>query len=244
MCPGDYESQLKRQPIYLVTLLGQVGTDVVLTRYRPGKSVRTTELFRHFSVFSEWAGTTIQGHAPLTTNQSTNYMVLRYHCNRKHRRVHLGGARRWMEPGLPVQALGGGSVESGASQQSHSLIPVERVESTGSRVRGQKSKVRDYPGLRLWLFSAAAEGASRCGSRLLLLSSAPFSPSLSLSLFPHSPSPHVPCLLTCVGGVGWASETSSWPSQSESCDWTSPGQALRGWSCGSPAHCGGSLDKK
>lgn len=191
-----------------------------------------------------WGFRRVRDHQPI------NYMVLCYHCYRKHhhgapgRHQVVGGARWWMGPVLPVQAVGGGPAESGASQQSHSLLPVQRVETTGpgAQVTGQRlpcSYAVD------WLFRAAAEGASR-SAPLLLRSPAPIhlAPPHCLSS-PYMLSPHQPLLLTCVRGSGWASETSSWPCRSESCDWTtSPGRAPRGWSCGSLAHCGGSLDRK
>lgn len=46
--------------------------------------------------------------------------------------------RWWAWPGLPVQALGGGPVESGASQQSHCLLSVQRVQTTGPGVKGHR----------------------------------------------------------------------------------------------------------
>lgn len=177
-------------------------------------------------------------------------MVLSYQCSRKHHRYPpgrgqvVGGARWWRGPWLPVQALGGGPVESGTSQQSHCLLPVQRVETTGPGVRGQRSEdtlVTDYGGLVPLLKEHQGVAPTTCCSL-----APPFSLPVSFYSFSSTLSvlPPLPLLLTCVVGAGWASETSSWPCQSESCGWTSPGQELRGWSCESPSHCGGSLDRK
>lgn len=45
---------------------------------------------------------------------------------------------------LPVQAAGG-SAESGASQQANCLLPVQRVQATGSEVRCQRSPCHTRP---------------------------------------------------------------------------------------------------
>lgn len=157
----------------------------------------------------------------------------------------VGGARCWAGQELPVQALGGSPVESGASQQSHSLLPVQRVETTGPRVRGHRSEVTLVSGCGCFVpLLKEHQGVAPTFCSLAPPLSLPLSLSVPLALPPPLSSPPWLRLLTCVGGAGWASETSSWPCQSESCDWTSPGQALRGWSCGSLAHCGGSLDRK